>query len=127
MFWDRFYNLCIEKGTRPNPVAKELCISSAVLTKWKNGISYPNGEILIKIADYFDCSIDYLVGISDIKSSYKYEISDNDLTMLKKFHNLNADNMNEILLLIDFKLQLQEKRNALSSHLTPDNNFKSLA
>lgn len=127
MFWDRFYNLCNEKGTRPNPVAKELHISSAVLTKWKNGISYPNGEILIKIADYFDCSIDYLVGISDIRSSCNREISDDDKIILEKYHNLNPENKKEILLLIDFKLQNQLERKVTSSHLNPDCNYKSLA
>ena len=64
MFWDRFYELCCSKNTKPNPVAKELGISSAVLTKWKNGISYPNGEFLIKIAKYFNVTTDYLLGLT---------------------------------------------------------------
>ena len=53
IFWDRFYSLCLEKNTKPNPVAKDLDISSGVLTKWKSGTSFPNGEFLIKIANYF--------------------------------------------------------------------------
>ncbi len=61
MFWERFYALCCLKDTKPNRLAKEINISSGVLTKWKNG-SIPNGEMLIKLADYLDCSIDYLVG-----------------------------------------------------------------
>ena len=61
MFWDRFYQLCIKHGTKPNPVAKDLGISSGVLTKWKSG-GIPNGETLSKIADYLDVSVDYLLG-----------------------------------------------------------------
>ncbi|MGM9936452.1 MAG: helix-turn-helix domain-containing protein, partial [Candidatus Ornithomonoglobus sp.] len=61
MFWDCFYRLCEKSGTKPNPLAKELGISSGSITKWKNG-GIPNGETLIKIADYFNCSIDYLLG-----------------------------------------------------------------
>lgn len=64
MFWDIFYNECLKKGTKPNPVAKELHIASSTVTSWKNG-SIPNGETLIKIADYLDCSVDYLLGRSD--------------------------------------------------------------
>lgn len=65
MFWKRFYKLCISKNTKPNPVAKDIGISSGVVTKWKNGTTIPNGETLIKIADYLDCSVDYLLGRTD--------------------------------------------------------------
>ena len=64
MFWDRFYQLCIKQNTKPNPVAKDLGISSGVLTKWKSG-GIPNGETLTKIADYFDVSVDYLLERTD--------------------------------------------------------------
>lgn len=66
LFWERFYSLCLKKGTKPNPVADELHISSGILTKWKNLGTLPNGENLIKIADYLDCSVDYLLGRTDI-------------------------------------------------------------
>ena len=64
MFWNRFYELCLKKGTKPNPLAKELGISSGVITKWKSG-GTPGGEMLSKIADYLDCSVDYLLGRTD--------------------------------------------------------------
>ncbi|MCI8673100.1 MAG: helix-turn-helix transcriptional regulator [Lachnospiraceae bacterium] len=64
MFWERFYELCLKKGTKPNPLAKELGISSGIITKWKSG-SVPNGEMLVKIADHLECSIDYLMGRTD--------------------------------------------------------------
>lgn len=66
MFWQRFYDLCISKGTKPNPLAKEIGISSGTLTKWKTQNVLPNGETLKKIADYLDCSVDYLLGRTDI-------------------------------------------------------------
>lgn len=64
MFWERFYNLCLKKNCKPNTVAKNIGLSTAIATKWKNG-TLPNGEALIKIADYLDCSVDYLLGRSD--------------------------------------------------------------
>lgn len=65
LFWERFYNMCIAKGVKPNPVAKEIGISSGIVTKWKTVGTFPNGETLIKIADYLDCSVDYLLGRTD--------------------------------------------------------------
>ena len=61
MFWERFYNLCIEKNTKPLPVVKELSISTGSITKWKNG-TVPNGTTLQKISDYFGVSVGYLLG-----------------------------------------------------------------
>lgn len=61
MFWETFYKLCVEKNTSPNAVAKKIDVSNSTTTKWKNG-TIPNGEILIKLANYFNVSIDYLLG-----------------------------------------------------------------
>ena len=65
MFWQRFYDLCIQKGIKPNPLAQKLGISSGVISKWKNENTLPNGENLVKIADYLDVSVDYLLGRTD--------------------------------------------------------------
>lgn len=63
MFWKRFYNLCLRSGKRPNPIGKEIGLSSGIISKWKSG-GIPNGETLIKLAKYFDVSVDYLLGLS---------------------------------------------------------------
>ncbi len=60
MFWDVFYNLCMANSVKPNAVCKELDFSTATATHWKKG-TVPNGEALVKIADYFQCSVDYLL------------------------------------------------------------------
>ena len=69
MFWERLCQMCIEKNCKPNTVARAIGMSSATATKWKNG-AIPNGEALIKIADYLDCSIDYLMGRTDNPKLY---------------------------------------------------------
>ncbi len=66
MFWKRFSEECALMGKKPNPVAKELGISSGTVTGWKNG-ALPKSELLSKIASYFNVSVDYLLGKTDIK------------------------------------------------------------
>ena len=70
MFFERLYLLCENKGIKPNTVAKAIGVSTATATKWKNG-TIPNGETLTKIADYLDCSVDYLLGRTDNPESHK--------------------------------------------------------
>ena len=59
MFWNNFVALCAKHNTKPNPVAKELDLSSGSVTKWKNGAT-PNDTTLKKIADYFGVTVDDL-------------------------------------------------------------------
>ena len=46
-------------------VAKEMKIPYATLYGYINGISLPNFESLIMLANYFDEELDYLVGRKD--------------------------------------------------------------
>lgn len=64
MFYDRFLTLCKNAGRHASPTLGELGLSNGSLTRWRNG-TLPNGETLIAIADYFDCSVDYLLGRTD--------------------------------------------------------------
>ena len=40
-------------------------ISSGNISDWLSGRSQPKAEALIKLADFFDCSVDYLLGRTD--------------------------------------------------------------
>ena len=73
-FWDMFYQACIKKGTKPNPVGKKIGVSSATITKWKQGTT-PNGDTIKKIAEVLDVSTDYLLE----RKSSSHEITDEDL------------------------------------------------
>ena len=64
MFWEIFSKLCSQRGKSPNAVAKELKISSGSVTNWKNG-TIPNNSALLKLANYFGVSVDYLLGKED--------------------------------------------------------------
>ena len=64
MFWDVFSDLCEKNNIKPNPLAEKIGVSSGVVTKWKKGC-VPSTDALLKIADYFDVSIDYLLGRPD--------------------------------------------------------------
>lgn len=61
MFWIRFSELCKKNNVSPNAVCNKLGLSTATATHWKNG-TMPKGDILLKVSDYFSCSVDYLLG-----------------------------------------------------------------
>ena len=55
VFWERFCELCKDKGITPTQMVKEGGIAAGSVTKWKNG-SIPHGNTRKKIADYFAIS-----------------------------------------------------------------------
>ena len=74
MFWENFIKLCSKRNIKPNPLAKELGISSGAVTKWKKEGTIPNRVTLQKIADYFDVTVDYLLNDSEETTSFtKFE------------------------------------------------------
>ena len=92
LFWERFYDLCIKCGKKPNPVGKEIGVSSGAITKWKNG-TVPPAEVLIKISDYFGVSTDYLLGRAEKQQIAPTETDESDSNKQRLLHNY--DDMNK--------------------------------
>lgn len=59
MFWENFVRLCNGINKSPSAVTLELGFSNATATGWKKGAN-PNPASLMKIADYFHVSVEYL-------------------------------------------------------------------
>ena len=122
MFWERFYHLCEMNNKKPTPIGKEIGVSSGIISTWKKEGYCPSGEMLIRIADYFDCSIDYLVGRSDQIKIQKSEFlptkkgASFPSELEVKFSALLKDDQEEIAHMINYKYdQYQKKRMRLSS------------
>ncbi len=62
----RLDELMLEKGINCVKLAKEIGVTQPTITRWKNGTRSIPLNYLIKIANYFNCSLDYLVGRSDV-------------------------------------------------------------
>ena len=60
MFWTVFESLCENKGMTPNGVCKDLGLSNATATHWKNG-KQPSKKTLNLLSDYFAVSPEYLM------------------------------------------------------------------
>lgn len=71
MFTDVFMQFIQNRGITPYRVAKETGISQGLMNEYKNGKKLPTLQNLIKIADYLDCSVDYLLGRTDDPNSHK--------------------------------------------------------
>lgn len=61
MFYERIQQLCRIQNTTVTSMLNELGLSTGSTGNWKKG-QLPKGDVLAKIADYLNTSVDYLIG-----------------------------------------------------------------
>ena len=103
-FPDRLQDLIDESGKSIKTLGKEIGISPAALSKYQNGFAAPGLEAIYKLAKYFDVSADYLLCLSDTRST------DLDTQSIGKMTGLSERAVKEIT---------RQEIN-LSSYLYPD-------
>jgi transcriptional regulator with XRE-family HTH domain len=78
--FDRLKKLCDEQGISVNKLEERIGLGKNTLYSWKKKI--PTGSNLTKVADYFDVSVDYLLGRTD-KKRY-YDLTEKDEREIQK-------------------------------------------
>ena len=96
MFWENFLKLCNAKGVTPNGVAKKIGIASCSVTSWKNG-GVPRDSTLLKIAEFFGVSVDYLLGVEDEKKPPEKEVLPEGLDDLAELYAKLTPEMRETM------------------------------
>lgn len=70
IFGDRLRSLLEEADLEGQEFAKIIHVQPPTLSNWLNGNRFPKErEMLIKIASYFNVSLDYLLGLTDVRES----------------------------------------------------------
>lgn len=72
-FSERLKELRTSKGLTMEQLAKEIDSTKGTISNYENKNKKPSLDMLIKLADYFDVSIDYLVGRTDDPKLHKKE------------------------------------------------------
>ena len=61
-FGNRLKELRMEKGISQKKLALDILYSQSVVCDWENGVSEPTATAIVKVADYFGVSTDFLLG-----------------------------------------------------------------
>ena len=107
------------KRTTQNELADYLDKSRQAISYYCDGSSSPDWETIVRIAEFFDVSTDYLLGISDIKSRdvtihsivNGTGISENVAISLTELHKQDHENISALL-----KVFLQKDDNSIDDN-----------
>ncbi len=70
-------------------------LSKAVVSKYENGLGYPNFDTLIRIAAYFGVTTDYLLGVKNGKTIDVSNLKDTQIEAIQRIiSEFNKDNRN---------------------------------
>ena len=53
-------------------LSMKLEVSQELISRYELGTSFPQPQMLIKLSNFFNCSVDYLLGLTDIKTPIQY-------------------------------------------------------
>ena len=92
-------------------LANKLESSKSVIGLYENETRKPSLEILIKLSEIFNCSIDYLLCKTDIRNSKEINIDDADVAFASGVKALNETNKMIIKNTLEALLAKQEHDN----------------
>ena len=98
---NRLKQLRIKKNIKQQDLAKALNITKQSVSNWENGKRLPNIEILILLADFYNCSLDYLVG-RELKE-------DNLKTINNLISELGSSSYDEVISILNILKKTKEK------------------
>ena len=118
MFGDILKNLRESKNTTQKDLADHLGITDRNIRYYETGQRMPPTDILIKIADYFNVSVDYLLGRTDIKDPMnKIESEFNKSFNIEDLSPESQEDLKKYIELLKLK-DMQERNSEISDELT---------
>ncbi len=86
-------------------LADVIGVSQQSINKYENHNVEPDISLLIAIAEYFDTSVDYLVGHTDInrkvENTRKFDLNDEEIMLVEDFRKLTKKQKSSIQLVIE--------------------------
>lgn len=105
MFPKRLKELRTEKGISQRKLADALGLSNRSISVYEQGVTEPSIKTLVNIANYFDVTVDYLIGNSDSRSGQNESLinelglSDKAIDKIREIKtNIQLDLYDEIFL-----------------------------
>jgi transcriptional regulator with XRE-family HTH domain len=87
--------LRFEKNLSQQQLASEIKVSQQSINKYENHETEPNLATLVMLADYFDTSVDYLIGRTDIRHKIEpvkeYDLNEKEQTLFNYYRQLSKD------------------------------------
>ncbi len=101
MFSKRLRNLRENKGIKQEDLGKILDLSASTIGMYEQGRRQPDNETLIRMADFFNVSVDYLLGKTEVRNYTEPYDDELEEVLFSKAKNLTDSEKKTILNVIN--------------------------
>ncbi len=84
---ERLKKLRLQNNISQNALAKQMDLTRATINAWEMGISYPNAQSLILLSNYFNVSVDYILGLDDKQMLDISQLTNDEKRMINEMVN----------------------------------------
>ena len=113
MFYDIYCDLCQKRGLTPSGAAAKIGFNRASITMWKNTGKAPKQDLLLRIAGFFDVSVDYLLQKEKAPAEagrHMVDLSEIDFAFYGQFQELTEDDKQTIMDMVHVMRQRRKKQ-----------------
>lgn len=100
----RIFNVMEQKHLKQSDLAKYIGITSSFVIDWKKKGSIPSADKIVKISEFLNVSIDYLLGVSN-EPNLKQLVSNDNI----EISQLNVDETTSQLISLFKELSFKDK------------------
>lgn len=94
MVGDKIKQLRRQHHLSQEDFASKIGVSQTTVTAWETGKAEPASSIIVKIANYFNISTDFILEVNDSKPPF---VLGTNIKQLRRSHNLNQSDLGKIL------------------------------
>ena len=84
---ERIFALMEANAISQYKLAKEIGLPTSIFTNWKNGKASPSSQVIVKLAQYFNVTTDFLLGLEPPKEQV---LTAQETELLTEFRKLKA-------------------------------------
>lgn len=111
---ERIKELREEKGLTKALLSHQIHVSRSSMSEYEKGVTQPSMSVLLQMADFFDVSLDYLMGRTTIRSTFQKLESQletrSGMVPVDVVFTLNSDEKEAVGLLLRLFAKRQERQ-----------------
>lgn len=118
MISQRLQEIRKNKGKIQQEIADNINVARSTYACYESGTREPDFQTIVKLADYYDISLDELFGRIHSKRTPQISLTDDELDLIKKYRALDEDGKGAVKNTLKYECQRTQEKLDKSSKKT---------
>lgn len=102
--------LRIEAGLTQLAIANEFSVCKTTVTRWESGKNEPSLNMLMRIANFFQVSVDELIGYEFFEDERKFLYAQEEIELVNGYRKIKEDSKKYLKMFLDSAVKADNKK-----------------